>query len=1043
MSGSIGVEYRPLGRDLKLPPLPPDSHVSPPPPPKNIRLVLDTHLDDNGPQLPPIPSLASLGFDSPKSPAIAVGPIVSSMSPTSPTSQIEKTKKSSPLTDLIESEKIYVEYLTGIIRRVAAAWSRSNLPPPELDVMFRSIESVYKTNRTLLAKLKEIGANPSSPKALGDLLMRWIDDLDRPYTTYCQKFSTGFDQWEPVKSNMKLPGVLEAFSTASPPSIAAIQSSQLADPLLWTLDALFLLPKGRLLYYRKLYNRLLRSTVPGRSDHRLLTGALEKLDDLLETLDGRCQVKVGHSPPASSFALPPVTSDEKAGPIASPAMSPVTEFDATHDQLISGQFGGGNVSAATSVRGSGSSSGERFSRETGMTSISRNSTAAMPTSIANLEKRLATDMTLDIFTMEPKLVRLQMSPPTLPYARELKLSANVVVHFTPRSTGVNVVHQHGFVFILSDLFLICEEMSLDDRIAAGVDGPDMRLCYPPLSGKVLKVTEVPDQDNVLQISIMRKETLILEAISMQSRDEIIKEFKECIDFARTMSGIASEPVPPLPQGPLVSPVADLPLANEGFPSREQANDTQQGVPREQVASSSVLNGRPELPELPSAPNFSRPRITSQQNFAPRKTSLGQFAPRQVVGGNGNISPSEAVAIPQTQNFQGEQRTPSLQDAPSGVPHPMRKSSAGQGASTHSPPSSFGLGQVMPPARSASTTSSSHPFPDQDPSMGGAPHRVHSPPTAQGYPQQQPLNHQSSVNSSRHTSMQSLHHQPPLNRQPSLNHQYPSIHQHLRPPQSAPPQAQSMNFSQQPHHAQPFPSRSTGPGGPPHGLPPPRPPSEPQASSGRLHKSASSRSLRSQYDYTPGPGQAPPLPSLPGGLPIPSRPYGQRTDSISSVGSGNNASIRPILPSQQISSRANSFTESIFHDNSPPTSPIEERKPLGPAKPTITEMKCRVFHQQQHAQWKSLGSARLTLYHQQPTNVKQLVVEAGSKDKKNILISTIVLTDGVERVGKTGVAIELSDAKGARTGIIYMIQLRNEQAAQELFDKLLAGSDRSK
>ncbi|KAG2350461.1 hypothetical protein BDR05DRAFT_921497 [Suillus weaverae] len=946
---------------------------------------------------------------------MAVGPAASSMSLSSHTSPIEKTKKSSPLTDLIESEKIYVEYLTGIIRRVAAAWSRSNLPPPELDVMFRSIESVYKTNRTLLAKLKEIGANPSSPKALGDLLMRWIDDLDRPYTTYCQKFSTGFDQWEPVKSNMKLPGVLEAFSTASPPSIAAIQSAQLADPSLWTLDALFLLPKGRLLYYRKLYNRLLKSTVPGRSDHRLLTGALEKLDDLLETLDGRCQVKVGHSPPASSSALPPVISDVKPEPITSPAMSPVTEFGATHDQLLSGQIGGGDASATTSIRGSGSSNGERFSQETGITSISRNSTAAMPTSIVNLEKRLATDMTLDIFTMEPKLVRLQISPPTLPYVRELKLSANVAVRFTPRSTGVNVVHQHGFVFILSDLFLICEKMSLDDRVAAGVDGPDMRLCYPPLSGKVLKVTEVPDQDNVLQISIMRKETLILEAISMQSRDEIIKEFKECITFARTMSGAASEPVPPLPKGLPVSPVANVPATNGGFPSREQAHDTQQGVPQEQVPSSGVLNGKPELPELPSAPNFSRPRITSQQSFAPRKTSLGQSAPGQVAGGNGNISSGDGVGMPQTQNFHGAQRTPSLHDVPSGVSHSMRNPSAGQGASIYPPPSSFGLGQgqVMPPARSASMTSSSHPFPDQDPSMGGAPHRVYSPPAVQGYPQQPPLRHQLSVHSSHHTSMQPLHHQP------SLNHQHPSIHQHLRPPQSAPPQAQSMNFSQQPHHTQPFPSRSTGPGGPPHGLPPPRPPSEPQPSSGRLHKSASSRSLRSQYDYAPG------------------------SDSISSVGSSNNASMRPILPSQQISSRANSFTESNFHDHSPPTSPIEERKSLGPARPTITEMKCRVFHQQQHAQWKSLGSAQLTLYRQQPTNVKQLVVEAGSKDKKNLLISTIVLTDGVERVGKTGVAIELSDAKGARTGIIYMIQLRNEQAAQELFDKLLAGSDRSK
>ncbi|KAG1867963.1 hypothetical protein DFJ58DRAFT_654250 [Suillus subalutaceus] len=967
---------------------------------------------------------------------MAVEPATSSMSFPSPTSPIEKPKKSSPLTDLIESEKIYVEYLTGIIRRVAAAWSRSNLPPPELDVMFRSIESVYKTNRTLLVKLKEIGANPSSPKALGDLLMRWIDDLDRPYTTYCQQFSTGFDQWQPVKSNTKLPGVLEAFSTASPPSIAAIQSSQLADPSLWTLDALFLLPKGRLLYYRKLYNRLLKSTVPGRSDHRLLTGALEKLDDLLETLDGRCQVKVGHGPPASSPALSPVSPDVKPEPIASPAMSPVTEFDATRDQLLSGQFGGGNASATTSVRESGSSSGERFSRETGMTSISRHSAPAMPTSIANLEKRLATDMTLDLFTMEPKLVRLQMSPPTLPYARELKLTANVVVRFTPRSTGVNVVHQHGFVFILSDLFLICEKMSLDDRVAAGVDGSDIRLCYPPLSGKVLKVTEVPDQDNVLQISIMRKETLILEAISMQSRDEIIKEFKECISFAKTMSGATSEPLPPLPKGLPVSPVANFPPANEGFPSREQTSDTQQGVPQEQFASSSMLNGRPELPELPSAPNFSRPRITSQQSFAPRKTSLAQFAPGQVVAGNGNISPSEGVGMPQMQNFQGAQRTPSLHDAPSGVSHPIRRPSAGQGASSHPPPSSFG--PVMPPARTASMTSSSHPFPEQDPNAGGAPHRVYSPPAVQGYPQQPPLRHQSSVHSSHHTPVQPLHHQP------SLNHQYPSIHQHLRPPQSAPPQAQSMNFSQQQqHHTQAFPSRSTGPGGPPHGLPPPRPPSEPQPSSGRLHKSASSRSLRSQYDYAPGPGHAPPLPSLPGGLPMPSRPYGQRTDSISSAGSGNNASMRPILPSQQISSRANSFTEPNFHDHSPPTSPIEERKPLGPAKPTITEMKCRVFHQQQHAQWKSLGSAQLALYHQQPTNVKQLVVEAGSKDKKNILISTIVLTDGVERVGKTGVAIELSDAKGARTGIIYMIQLRNEQTAQELFDKLLAGSDRSK
>ena len=125
------------------------------------------------------------------------------------------------------------------------------------------------------------------------------------------------------------------------------------------------------------------------------------------------------------------------------------------------------------------------------------------------------------------------------------------------------------------------------------------------------------------------------------------------------------------------------------------------------------------------------------------------------------------------------------------------------------------------------------------------------------------------------------------------------------------------------------------------------------------------------------------------------------------------------------------------DFSPPGSPVH----AGPVTSTISaQMRCKVFLKQQHQQWKNLGSAKLRLYQQSPTNVKQLVVEADTKEK-TMLISTIVLSDGVERVGKTGVAIELSD-QGARTGIVYMIQLRNETSASGLFDSLLAGSDRN-
>jgi len=179
------------------------------------------------------------------------------------------------------------------------------------------------------------------------------------------------------------------------------------------------------------------------------------------------------------------------------------------------------------------------------------------------------------------------------------------------------------------------------------------------------------------------------------------------------------------------------------------------------------------------------------------------------------------------------------------------------------------------------------------------------------------------------------------------------------------------------------------------------------------------------------------PPVPQGYPPNGMPPVPWNNGNSFAGSSQGPQQRPMLPS--LAQRG--VTEVPFNEPSPPNSPEVQARDLGPVTSTISaQMKCKVFLQQQHAQWKSLGSAKLKLYRQEPTNIKQLVVEADNKDK-SVLISTIVLTDGVERVGKTGVAIELSD-KGARTGIVYMIQLRNETSAGGLFDSLLAGSDRA-
>lgn len=190
--------------------------------------------------------------------------------------------------------------------------------------------------------------------------------------------------------------------------------------------------------------------------------------------------------------------------------------------------------------------------------------------------------------------------------------------------------------------------------------------------------------------------------------------------------------------------------------------------------------------------------------------------------------------------------------------------------------------------------------------------------------------------------------------------------------------------------------------------------------------------------------APPMPAYPGGLPPPNRPFGQRNGSTSSLYSLPSQLHGPpeptLLPSEQLKlakTRAQQYDEP-----SPPASPVTEgQQPLGPTSTSITaNMKCKVFLQQQHAQWKSLGTAHLKLYRESPTNVKQLVVQADDK-KQSAIISTIVLADGVERVGKTGVAVELSD-RGRRSGIVYMLQLRNEKSAGGLFENLIAGSDRS-
>ncbi|KAF8976449.1 hypothetical protein BDQ17DRAFT_1384736, partial [Cyathus striatus] len=552
--------------------------------------------------------------------------------PTTPSSPDSKPKKANPL-------------------KVASAWSRSNLPPPELDAMFRSIESVYKANRGLYTKLKEIGINPSSPKALGDLLMRWIDDLETPYTNYATKYCCGFDAWNPVQCNPRLANTLSAFSEANPPPVSA------NDSRMWTLDSLFLLPRARLKYYRKLYSRLLKSTAPGRSDHKLLVRALDTLDKLLDTLESRSQIAVDCAAALNSDVLD--STDEV-----------VIDMRPRQDAVPPPTLGGEvavfkDESQNSSARDSKTSSGVRLSAETANTSISRLSNSSPILTLSDLERRLLTDKTLDIFTMKPKAVKLQLASVNLTFTREIRLSIDVTISFTPRATGVEVIHRRAHIIILSDLFLVCERMSAEEKANQPHDA-DMWLCYPPLAGKVLRLSELPDKGNAVQIAIMRKEFLVIDAGSSDLCELMISRFKECIDF----SGSWNKCLRPLSNLPSCSPISGA--FREQVTSAFQPNNT-----------SALNDGKsPLVNNLESSSNSSSSQLRSQ--IPPQAPQAYQ------TGDVGNVSMQQVVSIQSSQGTNIPSHGFSTFSNP--IPPSRSTSLTGAGVSGYPP-----IGMPMPSA----------------------------------------------------------------------------------------------------------------------------------------------------------------------------------------------------------------------------------------------------------------------------------------------------------------------------------------------------------
>lgn len=911
-------------------------------------------------------------------------------------------RRTNPLGELIATEVRYVHELGLAIRRVAAAWNPGNFPPREVDTMFRSLEVVLRTNGEFLRALQEIGPNPASPKGLGNLLMHWVDKLQPPYSQYVSTFVPHLNSLPSVQANLELPGILAQLSKELPRSAA--------QPA-WTLDDFFELPLARLRFYKKLYSRLLRSTQPGRSDHELLANANRKLDLLVERAQ---QCKSLPSAPGQALEGPPTavpppfgTGPPPFGPTGQPPLfrapiRPPVRPPPSGRPPIPGPMPGTGTSAPGLSSPSFAPPPATLGRpppSMGMAPEARNAVhpASLPSqggapmipitqsmeqqTLAEIQDRIDSTSTVDIFSLEPKHCRLQMAPPTLPFQRQLRINDSVRLVLV--SNNREYVFERARLVLLTDLLLVAEDMA---PYAIAPAAQDVRLMFPPLSGRFVDMHDQGESNpQGLRLSIMKRVELIITLPSSDRKAHWIRELQACKQF-----GAQSRP----PQQPRSS--------------AEQARPT---------APPGVTSPTPIPTNLPTSPSVRPPPHSPMVVSSPAP-------PLPMLG-----SPSEPPRPPQPAGpGTGPPRgTPVLVPGP--TPRSTRPPVRPHTPSARPPPSSVPLQKLMQPLPLGPPVNGSTAIGMPSPAAPLPPSAPSGVPPASPVPTVPQLTPAPATTAGPTQSRPTL---PPLLLPKSAtNEALPlvPVAEQDGGRVGSPALTEALTRASSVTSQESFPRVGARALDSPDGV---GPRTEENYVSSPLVPSSLSRSFGSATEeamanVAPGAPAVRPKVSWQGNGPT-GTPDSRRPSDVST----------PPLPSEMFKSITNRrSTDWMREEDVDATAATAALHHEQQSFHLCAQMRCKVFLKQSYAQWRSLGSARLRLYHLLPSRANQLVVV----NEKKVIISSIVLPVAVERVGKTGVAVELSDM-GRLTGIVYMLHMRSDESANGLFEQLLQGSGRS-
>lgn len=883
-------------------------------------------------------------------------------------------RRTNPLGELISTETRYVHELGITLHRVAAAWNPKDLPAKDVDAMFRALHTVYRTNSEFLRALQEIGPNPSSPKGLGNLLMHWIDTLQPPYSHYIDVYTPHLDTRPDIAHHVRLPSVLQNVNRQLPRN---------DYPTGWTLDRFFELPILRLVFYKKLYGRLLRNAQPGRSDHTLLLTANEKLDALNQRAQ-RQKSSLGPIP-ADQNRLASTSSPLLTDPRLMSPVSPVKgrALVPSHDGAVPPW-----IQSAQSITSS-----------------------ILLQSLDQMQTRIDSTHTVDIFTMEPKNCRLQLVLPGLSFERALRLTDGAKLEILP-AQGKPLMIQHARLILLTDLILVAEDVALS---APGA--PDIKLIFPPLSGRFIDAFDDTRWGPAcVRLSIMNRVSMVIHLASTKRKHEWLQALSACKSFSGHLRPQQNQSLSPSKSAPQIAAPMPSQMTSRP-PTRSQTPNQPSKVP----APLSSLD-RPPQPLVPSSQS-SRPAQAAQPG-TPSMVRPPILPDALVPGTPGAQStrhePAPAPSLVHSGLGLAARPAPPL-SAPSTVPVSSASSPPTPSASFHPTAQNVRTGQestVPRPSIGAPITSAQNKAvrPPALPPL--LPHTI----TNANLPAV-PLAEQD-------ISFVS----PPLSpelptRANSLASQdsFPRIPRRLDTPDS---------MLQRPDDA-----------------------TRPGRSTAMSFGSASERAMGNMTPQSPGPEQrrsplfvrnpirtaTVPMPaasaSASPGLPQPPRAL-SRSASQSQLGE-HIQSNGAVLPSQMNRDKPQRNSNEWMHepdDEENDNDVANSRRMLAHEAQSFNlcaQMRCKVFLKHSYAQWRALGPARLRLYHLRPSNTNQLVVE---NDKKTI-ISSIILPIAVQRVGRTGLAVELSDY-GRLTGVVYMLHMRSEESANGLHQQLLTGSARS-